>query len=508
MPKITINLDDTYEMVYRPAILAITKQMISHAGLDRDNDLSVSFRGDLNVSKDQFATLGLNGEVSDRYGSTEKLSVEVNEEEVVGTIQHSRSVHGEPLIMVDGETNTYAHCVYSTKKVTASFKYRSDSRNEINSIRNNLIQLYANRKEIVPHEIEYEVPIPKFTVALFSEIHKLKVNGGGTNLSVKEFFDQCFQVKHCFLSNQSEKFSEIGYKEIQRNLKGLFDIGEIPKTNHVETGTQYELEFTYSFYYSKPISFYMSYPVAVYSELLPKPFIDTRPQYDYIRIDVGKSEYAKAHDHFMRGGQVWLERREGIVEPDYDDHPMILSPRGYRRLSRDLFLSEPNDNHLFDVRDLLGSYNMSDDFFEMVIENRNNIFNTYSGHHLIMVTGGDTVLNSSVMSMDETGNVYLNRNLDISKSYRVYFFLLTDYTLLPVATKKMMVNRPESTIKAITMIDPSLIERNLIPKIVGKKKLVERQFEVAIMNMETKGEIKWHKFAHWPSNVLEVSILT
>lgn len=493
MPSAHLNLDETYETIHRPVIMAVTSQMIKHAGLDSDNDLRISFRGDINVSKDILAALGRDQSTVDKYGSEEKLSISVTEKDIPGTNQHIRSVRGQPVVWLDPDLKIYSHLIYSKKEVEIAFTYRSDSRNELESIRSNLAALYSNRKEVVPHEIEYDIQVPKLMVMLLAEIYKLKEIPIPSGKNVGEYINDNFTIKPTLFTDSVNKNITLGFNEKQSNIQGMFDIQEIPIPQHIELGVQYTLEFSYKFIYSKPMSLFLKYPFVINSNVLDSRYYNTEPSYDYIKIGHNSSEYNKNLDKFKHHNQAWLERRDGIVNPIYDDEPFVKIPSGYKLISRDLFLMEQGDRHIFNIRDAMGNYEISDEVFNILIKDSDKCFEYFGSYFLFIITENDSIMSKTMLTMDDEGNVYSSEPIDITKTYRVYFYVLRDYTSLSAAVTDKMIHEPEDTLFVMDMIDPSLRERNLLPKVIANTKLVKNDFYRAINNMNIKQEMRWHK---------------
>lgn len=493
MPSAHLNLNETYETIHRPVIMTITSQMIKHAGLDSDNDLRISFRGDINVSKDILAALGRDQSTTDKYGSEEKLSISVTEKDIPGTNQHKRSVRGQPIIWLDPDLKSYSHLIYSKKEVEIAFTYRSDSRNELESIRSNLTALYSNRKEVVPHEIEYDIQIPKPMVMILAEIYKLKEIPKPSGKNVGQYINDNFTIKPTVYTDTANKNATLGFKEKQSNIQGMFDIQEIPTPQHLELGVQYTLEFSYRFIYSKPMSLYFKYPFVIHSNVLDSRYYSVEPNYDYIKIGHNSSEYNKNLDKFKHHNQAWLERRDGIVNPIYDDEPFIKIPKGYKLISRDLFLMEEGDNHIFNIKDAMGNYNISDKVIDILIKDSSKCFEYFGSYFLFVITENDKIMSSTQLTMDEQGDVYSSEPIDITKTYRVYFYVLRDYTSLSAAAVDRMINEPEDTLFIMDMVDPTLKERDLLPKSIANTKLVKSDFYNAVNNMNVKQEMRWHK---------------
>lgn len=492
MPRAYLNLDEVYETIHRPVVLEITKQMIRQAGFDRDKDLRVSFRGDLDVSKEALSISGNLNSGTDRYGSEEKLSINVVEKDVVGTNQHERSVRGQPLILLDPLTKTYAHCVYSEKEVEILFRYRSDSRNELESIRSNLSSMFSNRKEVIAHEINYDIQIPKMLVVIMTEIFKLRETYKPTNMEVGKYITNCFRVKPTIFSDLKGENKTLGYKEKQSNIQGNFDIQEIPKPEHVELGVQYTLEFSYVFRYSKPRSMFLKYPFVINSKILDKRFYDTEPKYDYIKINGERSSFTKQEDSFRFSPKAWHERRDGIVEPNYDDEPLLKTPRGYKLISRDLMLMEEGDRHVFNIKDVMSDYEVSDFVYQTLLSEKERSFKAYSSYFLFVVSSDESAMSETQFIMDDHGDVYSKDELDISKTYRIYFYILEDYSLLSRFDVDRICNKPDVTLGMLDMVDPTLNERKLLPRVIGNKKLVTAEFFNAVNEMNKKVELRWH----------------
>ncbi len=419
-----------------------------HVEIDLDGDnfknknwnLGDESNNDSNGPRDEVLIMGYKESYEDPHAITTKLRHNDTKSVVFDAVT---KIDVKPLLM---ET-----------KINISLVINNKSKSNLTSALNNLRLLFINNRDVSMHTIQYLYYMPIPYIGLLVEVMKIKNEVLFGNESLEEFLVPMVDDRFSISTDQSGKISSaaLTFKEIQHNIIGYFtnDLLNMDIEYDENTG-YYSTTIDYEFRFDKPISMDMRYPITVYNRLLPGKYIITAPR-GSVEETGNFTHDQRIFNRFDLTNDVksildTFRYDENYIRiPSFDKHDDI-PPRDtlIRIFSVLVFITGEDKRSLFNLNEL-GEFYL-DPCVKAFLEGGEHAYIDKlfkSVFHMELYENG-VLMTGDVLEIDSDLNVRTRMDLDITKTYRVFFNILPNLIMLDKDT----VTRTKDNSNIINMI--------------------------------------------------------
>lgn len=463
MPAIVITLANTHETVTRPVVLDVMKHLFKITGIDSKTELS--FPDDL--AKQKQAGSSINTEAPTiKFSNNAKVSIDIDEEYDADKILSTAVAYPEHrFIFVDNAIRVYIKPVYSSTNMTINIKYRATDKQAAMRWRDNIRKYVSMSREVDLHHLDYSYLVPKESLVLLKEIHRLREAVDGYGQTFEQWLQQCITPKLTTLSNLSGKQTELAIAETQMQVQGYFDFEGAPeKGEKTDDGNTWTISVAYKFKYEKPIGCVIRYPVMVHNQLidneyLPLP-VDTNEQHQrrYSLSSLGFLEFESGLDKYPK--------KNGYSIPSYDD----FSPTGYLPSTMRVFTAltikdDEYPTHLFSLLEL-GDIELKPEIIAFMRTEYSFMNKPYSSVFNLSIYCMSVLLPNNNIYVDSDLDVHVSFNRNKRNYHHVNLGIVSDLSLLTPPAKDRLRQHGNALISILDTIAPKLRDHNALPKVL------------------------------------------
>jgi len=443
MIQFRLPIDGLYNSVTRPVSISIINDIKDILYIDHDVRSKLANAIDEYITNEQYDPINLefnSNRVEDIHFSVEEA---VNEETLItAPLKYNEY---KPIVY-DGDVKAMIRPIYVDTNLTFNIKYRSRSKTSINNMLNSLRLKIADNQGITLHNISYMFYLKPELVELFLDIAKLKNNvvpqqGGFEDYLINNTDGRVSIVGGL---DGNTKTMDIGVKETQLKINGYFmtDVVSIKGEYGADTG-MWEAQLTYNISYNKPTALYVEYPPLIYNQLLPKKYLLTKPGkmvsnstkantgYDTTATNTNMETFID--NDLTKRAQYLEEQINGKMFniPSFDTfiHP-APAPSYAPVFSTLIAISNDDKQSLFNLGEL-PNISIAKTFIDFIKETEYRYMNrAYNSMFYIELIDDDGVFKGGSIICDKDLNVSSVEELDIRKTYRVIFSIVTDLMML------------------------------------------------------------------------------
>jgi hypothetical protein len=471
MPKILVELHETYESITRPVVYNIVRDMIKRTGLPKD--IRINYPGDIERAMQDGSSITSTHPEATKFAYTSQLTIEVDEQYQEDRLLSSAVWRPEnPFIFRDDALGVGIKPVYGSCDTTVTVKFRARSKQQATRWRDEIKNRTAQGREQFVHQIAYHYLVPEEMFVVLSEIHRLRENVAGYDEDFATYFKNHRTSKARFLTDQAGRNGRWGIAESQIRVLGWFDWeGQPEQGSKEDDGSTWTIGFSYKFKYDKPNACAMQYPLIVHNQMIkyhPEP-----PDQPMYQIENQLRRYAlsaKMFAYFETGGPMhYMQRRQGYQVPSYDEFiPFSVVPNTLRLMTALVRIDPANPRALFNLTDNIGGDIMMDPDIRCCLEKEwpymtqpmQSIFN-------VSLYTGQLLQTPDKLTVDADLNVKTTFDMDLRQTYHVRISLVKNLRLIPRAALDRLRDCAPCLIKLLDAIDPTLKGRGLLPCIVG-----------------------------------------
>lgn len=432
MLSVRIPSYETYRIGTRPAVLASLNRMLDYFNVNVEQ--RIFFNGEAEVSK------LLGGEGKDKRGSDlgvdlgydNKLFVELERTEsgYNDELDAYSGNNSNPPLWYDPITKSSIFPKFITRKynvvVNAFFKDRVTAERYLTNIRRGVLSPHQN----VLFNVDTHFPTTYPQLNCFQEIMK-RLQAAGVVAQDKNFIDWMEEnstVPVGILRNAAFNAPVFVFKQ---QMADIGVIMENPNLALVTSGSyigKFEVSFRYSFYWSEMTEWIMNYPIQVYqqpmpSEYIPDVFGNNKEEYAsrmFFEAAASKKvwDYRKNQAPFY---QVFPSQDNWRPNSEYWVSPQLQALVNVENVEQQVLLNMKN----------IPNFTWNQTVIDYIIKYRDKVLTRHDSPLYIAVwsddgTSSEQVL-SSQLSLNENGDLTLNRLPKMSNCYRVVFSF--DYSL-------------------------------------------------------------------------------
>jgi hypothetical protein len=419
----------------RPVVLSIVRQLLEITNLS--SETRILFTGSIGKAAQVGSTMEHENRKmigKNRWPHDEQIEIEVEEDFDASRLLTTEVVGPEhEFVFWDEELGLYLKPVYSTSTFTINFKFRAVDKEKATKWRNMMRTKVAQKREMLLHECNYTYHIPESFLVIAGEIYTLRENALKTGETPADWFTKRLSDRVSRLSNQAGKQPIFSVSERAMRIQGLFQFDGVPeKGSNEDGGASWTISFGYKFNLDKPIEFVAQYPYVVCNQIVNEKFI-LEPVYTIEGKDrrysktTGNLAYFESDQRGLR-----VHGYEGVGIPPWDDWTPPSTPTSTIRMFTGLCLITDKDKRTLMNLNELGDYALHPKILEFIknVEYQYIGINFNSIFSLTLYENG-IVQSDTILSIDSNLNIVANKDLDITKTYRVRFGLTTNIMLLP-----------------------------------------------------------------------------
>ena len=423
-----------YESITRPVSLSILKDIKDVLYLNPD------IRTKLYNQIEDFHTMYQSGPLglTENAPKLEEIKFSVVEETNTDTlITTSTNYIDYKPILHDKDVNAYIKPIYVESIIKFSIKYKSRSKSNVTNFINMLRLSVAETNFLKFHNIEYMFYLHPEILELFLDISRLKHNVTKDNTTYEDYLIKHSDGRLSIVGGLDGNVSNMNIvaKEKQRDVMGYFesDIIEV-KEEYDSNENIWIADFTYTLKYNKPTALVIGYPILIYNQLLPEKYIVMQDNLG----DSGKLNYQTTYTNnwfspFHNTNVLNKElnklnfKGKFLNIPSFDSFiPKVNIPYYVAVFSVLVSISEDDRRSLLNLKDLM-DYQLNQDIINCLLNGEwKYISKRYKSVFYLTLYENDKLMPDGILDIDADLNVFATIDLDLTKTYRVVFNILTD----------------------------------------------------------------------------------
>ncbi len=430
------------QTVTRPIIITLCKDVM--VMLQMDKNTYVQYGDQVLINNSDQGRDTMSKAIPDRL-----LTVNVKENPIDGLEVTRTPLKAQtPPFYKDDEVKTKASTVYKDMELNLEIKYRSKSKAHITSLLNRISLMTSDSSHFNRHNIEFSYEIPKTVGTFIGEVFNIKKEHK-PDLVEEDYMDECLDMKRIdrinSLSSVTAKSSYV-VREAQTEVLGYIN-GEIHDKEASEEGNYHTIDLVYTIQYVKPVAIHIEFPILIYNKPLPNSFtnLDVKP--------IIHSKYFESYkdlESLLTNYSTFGINYSGfyLTHPPQDDFKQPYELSGYQTLMSLLTIVNPTDttNIMFNINDI-GGVKLKDSVIDFLLHDKDVVGTMFDSLFFFALYENDQINYNNKLYLDDEGNVKHTLPLDISKTYRVFIFLINDVTMLSCKSKSSTIDFLNSEIE-------------------------------------------------------------
>lgn len=452
MPKIALEIEETYDNITRPVTSGIIRDLINRLGLP--NDTSLAYYGSAEDSANKGSVLAQQN-AAVKFPFTDRVKIDVDEQyvddHVLTTPVHQ---HAQRKIFADDGLGVYIRPVYQRTRSVVSMTYRASDKTTALRWRDNFRRKSAEGRESLLHEVIYHFTPPMPFFGILQEIHRLREQQWGYGEDFTTWVADHFTERLTNLSTLDGHRTLPAVTEKQIGIQGWFDFEAQPDNPSKESdGGSWTLTVSYTFEYDKVTSMTMDYPIVVHNQLLSSDYVPMDKTYDLYEQAFRQSPANDSLSLFTPHRRVVNALYEHIVIPAHDDwYPAKNSKRLITLISALVGVDPENPTLIASLADF-GEVGIDPGVVEYLRKERMNIKRyTANAFHVEFFRGRYPQDPASLM-IDADLNLYSTVPLDPRNIYHLRFSVTKDLRTLSDEAKDSLRKDPPTCGKVVDLID-------------------------------------------------------
>ena len=461
MPNGNFAIGNTYETTTRPVAWAVAKDCLARLGFAEGAFLNFVGHYEKTQTKDTAIDDYQN---KNWFGTNTEAILQVEEDPIIERIYEASVIRLDNVpVFKDAETHTYIRPIYQPVKMTLRFRLRCKDEVEANRYRDDTwARSHLLRHEAL-HELTYHWQLPKVYLVILQEIWKLQEAHDKTGTSFGKYLRDRFDPRIDTVTNLAGKEATLVVPEDQVRALGWFDFAGVMEkpTFNKDNGT-WDLEWSYSLVYDKPVEAAMTYPLVVRQKMIGPDFRPTKGMYKLDDKDPSLSNLQRSLFSFFN---VWVPPK-GILDRRYPDFD-TWEPEGYTYGCMDLWigmlgLKPENRRDLVSVN-RLGEHKLSDAALTLLMDEREYVCNPRQSIFEIGVYSDNERAFPDQVTLGEDGIVRAAFDLSMIPIYHVVVSFRTDLRTLDPENIPRIIKNACKVYGVLAEMYPNAVELGLLP---------------------------------------------
>lgn len=437
MPVLYITLEETQKSILRSCFFSIIKDVVRSTGIPCDTIIAMHHGVEVNKTDNRVnATVqggsNLPATVSQRR-VTATIIENYDEDSLTSTVVSQRDTHP---IFHDGDIDVSVYPVYVKSMVTIELEYSCGSKTEAQRVRDDIRVKLSQGRNILNHEVEYDILIPQDVQSFIGDVYDLKSRLFPQSLS--EYF-LTYSTKHVrpITDMANPENTQLAILERQVRIVGILEFSPEPPPieSNYETNT-HKLVIPYKFTIDVPRGMCMAYPPMICNKLMPAEylqFVEDRKvkTQDYYRRNISSTDSLGALSHFEASRQIGDPAQEHLPLnlPLFDEYHQRVSHPGYVITSTLLTdVNEDDNKGLINLKEL-GDFYMDTEFLEFLVQGeRLHVVTPRMSYFFIGLSQAGKHYDNNILTIDQALNVSSKLELSLLKPVRLTISLCLDTT--------------------------------------------------------------------------------
>jgi hypothetical protein len=438
--------DLTYTLV-RPMITEVVRQMLDATGVDPHTEIRY-YGADAGAPQ-----LGSQIDKSEepkvmstnRFPHKGHVKIEVEEQPNVNMMGMSgRGGATMPDFFTDSNLGVSVRATRGAYKADIRISFRSPDNNAASMWADLFRSKVEQIRGSLAHAVDFNYVIPESVIERLNAVHECREKVAGYG---EEFVD--YLVKHSdgrikFLTTQAGTEPVATVVEREGNIIGVFDVQAVPeRASRMDEPNLWEVNFTYTIWYDRPLTMIIRHPLFVHQQLLPQKYFTYR-----IGTGAQPANYRRSY-----ADQAWrdLEDRNigyatqgnhGLIIPSMDDPAPGHVPYGTVRAASILCSIEPgNTRDLVNLNDLGGDWAIKQEVLDLLKAGEWRYAQHDQGLIRLTLYRGNSI-DTTGLEVDENLNVRIAGGGDLRVPHRVRLSLQANHGIFDSSTFKRLYARP------------------------------------------------------------------
>lgn len=451
MPVVSVILDEVDKSIHTKIEGKIINDIASKIKLP-DDILLIKHGGNDLVITDAKGNRSINEDPNTPTTSSKKrmlvtVSNEYEEDDVASAAIHQRSAYP---IFLDNDIGLQIYPIYIRNVLKIEFSYITNSMSEAKRIRDYIRLGLTQTRNVIMHDVEYTVIIPRVVEDLIADVYDLKSRLYPEPL--ENYFNQhATKRMHLITDMANENNKRLAIDEKQTRIIGRFEFNPIPEKVEGDMDTSnYKLSFNYEVTMDIPRAIVMRYPVMICNNLMPDKYlgwISDHKRNSYIEKN-RPHNYTSIHNYNLsmleshQEAEKYADLDLPIVIPDFDDFEPTHGHKGYALLTSLLSTVDEEDKRgLFNLKDLGDDYHISKEIIDYLVNvEYKYVTIPYASFLYMGLWQDDRFYDASVLSMDKELNIAATRDLELTRPVRVTLGLCVDLAHLNEGAIKRLLD--------------------------------------------------------------------
>lgn len=499
MPELATPVPDVYQMITRPVIVAVVKQIIEGTGIS--SDAFIEYKGDHGQVPTWRGFLDSKNPTGDDFKTKmpfiEKVQIDVEEnvlEEFILSTPHNYPDNKK--VWEDPNLGITLSPFYERSEYVINFTYRTPDKGSATNWRTAMRRRMKLKFTDMSMIARYQILIPQIIVVFLKEFYEMRERIAGYGDTWSDYFLGNRLQKLVKIVDQAGNNPEIALDETQLDILGNFEFSSEPKEERIDDGSCYTINFSYKFRFDHPKGFIMRYPLVIHNQLVPAGRRPDKPhRYDPHALQGNATQSTSRYDIIIQqeGGQK-ISKVGGHLVPWFDDW---YPTRGYHNCSPLLQLLcrvEPDDpTALVDLRQLAVMGMIMSDTTRDYMVDQHRVLNRHAMAGIyVAVYVNDDLLDSTGYYVTKDLVIRTRSTMDMRNTYHVVIYVINDLLNVTPEAKEILKRNPPMFKELVSTLEPTIDVSDI--KLLADKFVPELEYQKVLGKISTSST--WYNREH------------
>ena len=451
MPVVSIPLEDTNRTILNDVYFKIVRDINNHIKIP--NSSIVVMHKDIETTltdNSTNATLNTKPNLPSTVSKRKVLvniTEDYNEDALATTSTHE--VGAFP-IFVDNDINVFVYPIYVKSDINIEFNYFTNSKTEATRIRDDIRVRLSQARNILAHDVEYNILIPDVVEDFIVDVYELKNRLVPSTLE-DYFREHTTKRIHVLTDMANKENAKIAVYEKQIRIIGVFDFSPLPEKIEANNDDgNYKISFNYKLSLNIPRSMVMRYPVMICNRPLPAKYLqfiedgkvnsteEYRRDLNYNTFSMYNLGYFEAHRFLQHKVDINLP----MNIPLFDEFNERVGHTGYAIIVSFLTdINETDKKSLFNLTQI-DPYYIPDELLDFIRNvERPYVTKLFRSFLFFGLWQDDRHYDNDILEIDANLNIKSTKELSLFKPTRVTISFILDISLLPEEAIERLIAR-------------------------------------------------------------------
>lgn len=275
MPTLYTTLPETQRSILSASFYSVVKDVIYHLGIPGDSVIAVHQGMEINHT-DNRTNVSINQKDNLPATASQRrivatITEDYDEDSLSSTTVSQKDVYP---IFNDYDIDATVYTVYVKSQISIDIEYTCGSRTEANRVRDDIRVKLSQGRNILHHNVEYNILIPLMVEEFIADVYDLKNRLFPQSLG--DYF-KSFSSNHIrpITDMANADNARLAVFERQVRIVGVMEISsEVPKVEQNNDTNTYSFTVPYKFTLDVPRGMCMKYPPMICNRLMPAKYLE------------------------------------------------------------------------------------------------------------------------------------------------------------------------------------------------------------------------------------------